>query len=122
MALFYDVNSINPTRKANLEDEEAVHQTLINILNTRSTERPFNDMGLDLEDHLFELIDNLGALGLRATLRDMINTFSEGLFTLDTYNTVITPVPEEGRYDTVLVVKLNGSNDQSYSFEGSLSR
>lgn len=122
MALFYDLNSVSPTSKPLLEDGEALHQILINILNTKRGERPFNDIGNDLEDHLFEIIDDVGALGLLSTINTLIDTYSDGLFTLDTRRTVIAPFPNEARYDTKIVVNLSGDKDQSYSFEGSISQ
>lgn len=122
MADFYDVNSITPTSKPLLEDSEALHQILINILNTKRGERPFNDIGNDLEDHLFEIIDDVGAFSLLTTINSLIETYSDGLFILDMAATKITPIPADARYDTLVVVNVVGEKDKSYSFEGSVSR
>jgi phage baseplate assembly protein W len=60
MAVYTDLNSINPTSTSLLKDVESVYQGLFNLFNTTPGERLFlPEFGVDIEDILFEVIDDL---------------------------------------------------------------
>lgn len=122
MAIYTDLNSIDPTRKALLEDVESVYQGLINLFNTRPGERVFNpEFGFPLEDDLFELIDDLTALQIYQDVITVVQRW-ESRAIIDGSRTTITPDPDNNRYDLELIFELQGVTGRVFSFVGSFTK
>lgn len=122
MAFIYkDVNPLNPTTKPTLQDVEAIHLSIFNILNTRTGEDLFRpEFGIDLEDTLFELLDDLTALDVFRRLVTAIETF-EPRVVIDTTSTTVTANEVESKFDVTLVFSLVGEDEQTFEIKGALA-
>lgn len=122
MAFIYsDLNQFNPTKKPVLEDIEAVYQSLFNILNTRKGERLFlPEFGIDLDEQLFTLIDDVSSVELQRLIIDGIETFEPRVI-IDTGQTLVTPDQDNNRFEIDLVFQIQGITDQTFSFQGAFT-
>lgn len=122
MAFIYsDLNPFFPTRKPLLEDVAAIHASLFNLFNTRKGEVLFRpDYGIDLEEQLFELMDDLTALEIFRQVVEAVSTFEQRV-TIDVGSSTLVANENEGRFDLVLVFNLQGEevDGQSFEFRGS---
>lgn len=108
MPLYSDINAITPTVKPLLEDFQAVYQALIILFNTRPGEILFfPEYGIDLEEELFELIDNTTASLIYNKVFIAVQTFEPRVL-IDNSNSSITAIPEKNRFDLVLQFSING--------------
>lgn len=124
MRLIYsDLNPFNPTQKPDLRDVEAIYASLFNILNTRKGERLFlPEFGVDLQDQLFELMDDITAVGVLREVIEGIEKFEPRVI-IDSSRTTVTPKPDEGVFELVLAFELQGieSDGQTFEFRGALA-
>jgi len=112
MSLYSDINSISPTEKPKSLDVESVYQALYTLLNTRKGENLFNpEYGLDLEDYLFELMDDVSSLDLLNTLTQTIEQF-EPRVKVDFAQTTVTPDPDNYTFELNLVFSIVGIEDE----------
>ncbi len=121
MAFVYsDVNSFAPTVKPLVEDVQSVYQSLFNILNTRKGEKPFfPNFGIDLDEELFEVIDDVSAVEVLRQVIDGIET-NDPRVIIDISNTKVEPYPDDNKYELYLVFSLQGIEEQTFTFQGSL--
>jgi phage baseplate assembly protein W len=122
MAVYSDLNSINPTDFPLLTEEEAVYQSLFNIFNTTPGEALFvPEFGLDLEEELFELLDDISALQIFRKISASIERWETRVI-IDSVNTIITPIPDENIFDLFLVFSIQGTDGQRFEFKGSFTK
>jgi hypothetical protein len=125
MALYSDINQNFTTQNPYpvLRTEiDAVFQSLRNILMTSRGERLFlPTFGSDLEDILFEPIDELAENRIMEEVIRAITQWDPRL-TIIWPNSSITANPAENRYDVVLVFTVKGLNETQYEYQGVLQR
>ena len=122
MAIYSDLNSINPTQSPLITEVEDVYQSLMNILNTIPGDRLFNpDFGFDLEPELFELINDLTAFSVYSTVFDAVTRW-ESRVSVDNARSKVIPVPEKRMYELELYFNIRGISDQTFSFIGSFTQ
>ena len=123
MAIYSDLNSFNPTDKSVLVDVESIYQSLFNIFNTRKGERLFEpEFGLDFEDELFELMDDIGAFALLDKVNREVSRWEKRV-KLDFGSSTVTPYPDDKRYDILLVFSIVGMDENEvYTYHGSVTQ
>lgn len=118
--LYSDVNPYHPW-KGNLQDYDAVRESLLNILTTKPRERLNNpEFAVDLEELLFEPIDDITALAIYQRIEIAINRWDNRII-VDGGKSNIIPRPDDNRYDVLLVVKIKGFN-QDLEIRGELEK
>jgi phage baseplate assembly protein W len=120
--IYSDLNSISPTIAPKLVGLQSIYQSLHNIFSTKLGERLFlPEFGFDLEDELFEIIDDLSSLSV---FNKVVNTITrwESRVVIDTSNTQIVSFPDENKYDMTLVFTVRGQDEQRFEFRGSFRR
>lgn len=123
MTQFYrDVNSTSPTDRPDVTDVKAVTQSILNILRTRKGEIPFNpDFGLDLDENLFDLMNDATELLVLTSVFDSIENF-EPRADIDTGASFVTLDEENNRIDITIYFNIKGfKDDQTFSVSDSLS-
>jgi len=123
MPVFSDLNSFNPKIRPRIEDVSSIFQSLFNILNTKPGERLFRpDFGIDIEEELFGLIDDISAVAVLSRITNTIEVFEDRI-EIDFENTQVTPNPEENRYDVDLVFTIPSiEGETKFQFSGQLGR
>jgi len=123
MSLYSDINSINPTSKPLLEDFQSIYQALITLFNTRPGEILFNpEYGVDIEDSLFEIIDNVSASNLYNQLIIVIEIFEPRVI-IDNSNSRIIAYPDKNRFELNLQYTIQGLNStQNFELVGSFNQ
>lgn len=97
-AIFQDLNQYLPTNKPLLKDEEDIIQSLNNLLATQQLERLFNnEFGINFEDFLFELIDDITSVEVLRVVTQRVEIF-EPRVTLNFATTTVEPDPDNNRY------------------------
>lgn len=122
-AIYSDLNSFTPTLKPLLEDIESVYQSLYNLFNTVPGERFFSSIpfGFNMDDEIFEMMDELGALQVYAKVVDTVTRW-EARVQIDNSRTQVIPDPDSNTYDLNLYFEILGMDGQSFNFKGSFSR
>lgn len=122
-SLYSDLNQYSPTRKPQLEDMEAINQSLNNIIGTRRYERLFNNtFGLDFEDELFELIDDDTSLEILRIIAERVSLY-EPRVEIDFSNSVVSPDPDNNKYSVLIVYNLVNQPDLgAQEFRGVVSK
>lgn len=93
-----------------LKNEEAVVESVYNILMTEPGERPMRpDFGCGLNRFLFEPIDNVTALELVNTISRSIELYEPRI--LD-YDIVITPLPDKDTFEIKIYLTVNTKDEQ----------
>lgn len=122
MPIFSDLNSITAAVKPLLTDEAAVYQSIYNIFNTRPGERLFlPEFGLDLDEELFSLMDDVSALTLLTKIIQAVERW-EGRVRIDPSRSQVTPEPDTNTYSMYLVFSIKGNQDQKFELEGSFKQ
>lgn len=122
MPIYSDLNSLNPAVKPLLTDVQAIYQSLYNLFNTRPGERIFlPEFGFALEDELFEVIDDITTVAVFRIVNEAISRW-EGRVIIDTSRTVVTPVPDENKYELELYFSILGIEGQTFTFVGSFTQ
>lgn len=121
MPIYSDLNQYNPTIKPKLTDIQSVYQSLYNLFNTRVGERLFSRAGIDLEEQLFEIADDLSALEVFRIISDGIEEF-EPRVNINYTDTKIIPDPDNNQFVVNLSFGIQGIEGQSFSFQGVLKR
>jgi phage baseplate assembly protein W len=122
MSIYSDVNSISPTTQQLLVDVEDVYQSLFNLFNTRPGERLFEpEFGLQLEEELFEIIDDITSVDVFRIVNEAISQWETRVI-VDSSRTVVTPMPEDNKYDIVLYFSIQGISGQTFTYQGSITQ
>lgn len=122
MPIYSDLNSNTPTLKPLYIDIESVYQSIFNILNTRLGERIFlPDFGSELEDLLFDPIDDRTALTIYRVLISAIERWDSRV-KINYGQTTVTPQYEEHTYEIRIVFSILGLEDQKFEYTGILRR
>jgi phage baseplate assembly protein W len=118
--LYSDLNTYTPTDKPLVEDLEAIHQSINTIISTRKGERMFlPEFGLDIDEYLFDLMDELTLVKLMDSVVFAIETY-EPRVSIDMGKTTIKTYPDEHKIDIHLVYNINGLGDQLFSSESTI--
>jgi phage baseplate assembly protein W len=122
MAVYTDLALINPSNQALATDLDAIHQSILAILNTRKGERLFRPLfGNSLEDSLFELIDDITSLEVFRRIVEDIDR-QEPRVRVITQDTSVTPDPVNKVYKVFLVLQPLGLTEDRITFQGELSQ
>lgn len=106
--VYSDLNQYSPTKKAKLTDVAAISQSLNNILSTQRYERLFNiEFGVDLEERLFDLIDDVSAFEILGVIAQRVQLFEQRV-DLDFTRSVVQPYPDQNKYEVSLIYSLKG--------------
>lgn len=106
--VYSDLNQYSPTRKVKLTEVAAIAQSLNNILATQRYERLFNiDFGVDFEDRLFELIDEVSAFEILGILASRVQLYEQRV-DLDFTKSAVTPFADQNKYEVSLIYTLKG--------------
>ncbi len=120
--IYSDVNQFDSHNEGLLKNVKAVYQSLENIFSTAREERFFRpEFGASLEDFLFEPIDDITTLMIQSFIIDAIAAW-ETRVVLDHALTKVTPIPEENRYDLLLVFEIIGIEGESFQLPGEIRR
>ena len=121
MAIYSDINSFNPTIRPLLLDVNSIYQSLFDIFNTIPGERHFTpEFGFQLEDELFELIDDASTLAVFQSILETVSRWEKRI-TVDTARTKITAVPDENKYEIELYFAIVGIANQTFQFQASVT-
>lgn len=121
--IYRDLNQRDPFVKDNefLRNIETIHQSIQNILSTRKGERLFNpDFGIDLEDSLFDLLDDVSSLEVLREVTEAVNLWEPRVEIIHNL-TEIVPNVDNHSFDVKLVVKVIGFEEQIVEVVGELS-
>jgi len=120
--LFSDINQYTPTDKALLSDVESIFQSVHNIISTRKTERLFNlEVGTDIDDELFEIMDDFSADQIYSELVLSVETQEPRVKVIQQKSSV-RPDYDKHKYDIVLYLEIVGKENEGFFFEGALKR
>lgn len=121
MAIYTDINQATPEERENLTDVQAVFQALENIFLTRKTERFYNpEFGIDLEDFLFDLNDDLTQLDLFRRVTEAVQKFETRVI-IDFASTTVTPDPDNLRFNIDLIFQIRGFEGQQFIYQDSIT-
>lgn len=121
ITIYSDVNQVTPQKKALLTNIESIYQSINNILATNKGERVFNpEFGSNLENLLFEPIDNITALKVFTFLTNAIERF-EPRVTINYGRTTVTPDVSNQSYELLLVFNVKSTGEEQ-EFIGELIR
>lgn len=118
MALYSDVNQIDPFDVPTHVDEDAVQQALRNLLRTRKGERVFHpEYGLDIDHLLFELITDDIAFAIRKEIRDAITRW-EPRVKIMAVN--VKDDRDNNTYRLALVYQIKGLEGRNFEYSDNL--
>ena len=116
MPLYSDINIVNPTEQPMVEDFQSVYQSLIVLFNTRPGEILFNpEYGIDIEENLFEIIDDLSAALLYNQVFIAIQKFEPRVI-VDNANSSVISNPDENVFELILQFTIQGL-DSTQNFQ-----
>lgn len=121
--IYSDVNQYTPKVAHNVNDIKAIYQSIHNILSTNRYERLFNpEFGADLEEVLFELMDEITADFILTQIFNAITRWDDRVELIYSECSVI-PDYDNNRYEITLVFNIKGFEDtRVYRYEGDLTR
>ena len=123
-SVYSDLNQRDPFEVGQeiLTNTASVFQSIQNILTTRKGERLFNpEFGIDLEDHLFELMDDISEIEIEREVTEAIRLFEPRVAILHQF-TKITPDPTNNQFNLKLVFRILGFEDTTYEISGTLTQ
>jgi phage baseplate assembly protein W len=120
--LYRDVNQFNPTTRGYSDEERAVFQAVINIIQTRKGERMYDpNFGVDIEDFLFETMDAESESAILAMVGSAIEEFEPRVEIL--YNiSKVTSKPDDYKFELLLFFEIQGIEGQQYRIIESITR
>lgn len=119
--LYSDVNLKNPTTSPTVVNVEAVYNSIYSILNTRKGEREFQpEFGCDIDEFLFEIIDDSTAFQLYQKVIEAIERWEERV-SLDYGKSYIEPDYDNNSYEMVLTFTVKGLTEGRFTFQGRIS-
>lgn len=118
MALYSDVNQSDFLDKGQQVDEDAVQQSLHNLIRTRKGQRVFHpEYGLDIEHLLFELIDDDIAFNLRSMIKEAVTRW-EPRVKISLIK--VTPDYDNNTYQLGLLYQIRGLEGRNFEFSENL--
>ncbi len=121
LVIYSDINPVTPLKKPLDINIDAIFRSLYNIFNTRKGERVFlPTFGCDIDDFVFELIDDATALLIYQRLVEAVETWEKRV-TLDYARSYVEPDYDNNTYYVRMVFTINSLSDQSFTYEGSLN-
>jgi phage baseplate assembly protein W len=118
--IYSDLNPIDPIKTPMATNIQAIFNSIYTILNTKKGERLFlPTFGCDLEEILFEIIDEETSLLIYQRIIEAIETWEKRV-TLDYGRSKVVPDYDANAYYITLVFNINLLEAQSFTFEGSI--
>lgn len=116
MAIYSDINYLDDSLGATLEDVQSVYQAVYTLLATKVGQRVFRPTyGSYLDNYLFEPCDEITANNI---LYDIITTLSqEPRVQLNKTQTTVTPIPEKQMFKIRIVFTVLGFSDTEKSMQ-----
>lgn len=112
MSFYRDLNENNPTEIPDVTDAQAIVQNVVNLITTRKGTRPFNpEYGANIEDFLFDLMDETAELELFNEIVDAVNNY-EPRVTLDLSQSDVTADPDNNTFEINLLFLIEGFEDE----------
>jgi len=113
-SLYKDLNQFTPSDREYSEDERAVYQAVVNIIQTRTGERLFDPtFGVDLDGYLFETMDD----GIEQEILTIIAASVERIenrVQVDFGNSEVRAKPDTNTLELKLVFDILGIDEQTY--------
>ena len=104
---------------ATTKDENAIKQSIRSLIKTRPKERVFRpDIGCNVEDYLFEQMNDVTSNRIRNIIETTLNTLEPRV---DLGNITVTPNPDNNEYIITMTYFINGLAEEQY-FQFYLSR
>lgn len=120
VVIYQDLNSRTPTKSPFVKNIESIYQSLDSIFSTTPSQRIFNpQFGLAIEDELFEIIDELGALRILSLVTSSVERFEKRV-RIDYQNSSVVPFADENRYEITLRFSVVGLSGQSFRYVANL--
>lgn len=120
--IYSDLNGLDPTNTPLLYDLDSIYLSLSNIMNTKTGERLFlPDFGMDLDDIIFDLVDDATALEIERRTYEAISRWDSRVV-INTGLSSITPNYDDNFYEVVLFFKIKGMGDQGFKYVGSFKK
>lgn len=119
---YRDINEETPKSSPDIFDVNSVVQNILNLITTRKGTRPFNlEWGVDIEDELFELMDDGAELRIFNAISDAIALF-EPRAELNQGKSDVTADPENNTFIIDLWFEIDGFDDKLFNISESISR
>ena len=113
-ALYKDLNEFTPTSREYSEEERAVYQSVINIINTRPGERLFQpNFGVDLSEFLFETVSDTSEIAILNAVGTAIEQFDNRV-EMDFEQSEVRLTADENSLELKLVFSILGVGNQTY--------
>ena len=120
VAIYSDINSIDPLKNPLSINVKAVFNSIYNILNTRPGERLFlPTFGCDIEDVLFEPMDEGTSLVIYQRIIEAIETWEPRVI-MDYGRTDVVAYPDKNTYHITIAFSIRLLEEESFTFEGSI--
>ena len=118
--IYSDLNSDKPTESPLVYNLDSISQSLTDLISLRRGEILFNpDKGLNLEDELFELVDDLSALILFNNIVQSIETYIP-IVELDYANSRVVANLDENAFEIIILYSVKGLQGKSFSYSAIL--
>lgn len=106
--LYSDVNASTPDKNPQVVDVDAVIQSIKTIMNTRVGSLVFlPNFGIDVDNYIFEFIDDTGALILFQYIVNSI-TMWDPRVTLDLQSSSVIVSPDQNSYTATVAFQIKG--------------
>ena len=113
-SLYKDINQFTPTDREYSLDARAIYQSVVNIIQTRVGERLFQpEFGLDLDNYLFELMDENTEQAVLTLIAAKVERF-ENRVLIDFSKSSVTQDFESNSLEIKLVFTIEGIIDQTF--------
>lgn len=122
MPFYRDLNDDTPQENPNVLDVDAVVQGVRDLLLTSQNERLFEpDYGINVEDYLFELMDDTAALELFGEIVDAVRRY-EPRVSLDLARSDVVTNEDENSFEITLYFTIKGFSGELYEVTESITR
>ena len=116
-----DLNMLRPTNSPRVSFIKSIYQSITLLINTRPGQFPFlPEFGIDLEDELFEFVDELTALDILNRITDKVDQFLP-IVSIDFAKSKVIPKPSDNSYDITMIFRIPQLSSEEFSFSGNLS-
>jgi len=113
--IYQDLNMKDPTTTSVVTDINVIYQAIDILFKHTTMSRLFNpSFSLDLEDELFEFVDDRGAEEILTRVTDAIEK-NLSVVTLLHNKTKVTPIYNENKYEIDLYFQVDGFGDTVFN-------